>query len=51
MTLPTTVPADPYAALGLPVSRQLTDRRVRRAWLKRALATNPDRGKAGDPDA
>lgn len=51
MTLPTTVPADPYAALGLPVSRGLTDRGVRRAWLKRALATNPDRGKAGDPDA
>jgi hypothetical protein len=51
MTLPTTVPADPYAALGLPVSRELTDRGVRRAWLKRALATNPDRGKAGDPDA
>jgi hypothetical protein len=35
----------------LPVSRELTDRGVRRAWLKRALATNPDRGKAGDPDA
>jgi hypothetical protein len=51
MTLPTTAPADPYAALGLPVSRDLTDRGVRRAWLKRALATNPDRGKAGDPDA
>ena len=51
MTLPTTVPADPYTALGLPVSRELTDRGVRRAWLKRALATNPDRGKAGDPDA
>jgi hypothetical protein len=51
MTLPTTAPADPYAALGLPVTRKLTDRRVRRAWLKRALATSPDRGKAGDPDA
>jgi hypothetical protein len=51
MTLPTTAPADPYAALGLPVSRELTDRGVRRAWLKRALATNPDRGEAGDPDA
>jgi hypothetical protein len=51
MTLPTTAPADPYAALGLPVSRKLTDRVVRRAWLKRALATSPDRGKAGDPDA
>jgi len=51
MTLPTTAPADPYAVLGLPVSRKLTDRGVRRAWLKRALATNPDRGKAGDPDA
>jgi hypothetical protein len=51
MTLPTTVPADPYAALGLPVSRELTDRGIRRAWLKRALATNPDRGKAGNPDA
>jgi hypothetical protein len=42
------VPADPYAALGLPVSRGLTDRQVRRAWLKRSLATNPDRGLAGD---
>lgn len=51
MTLPTTAPADPYAALGLPVSRELSDRGVRRAWLKRALATNPDRPKAGDPDA
>jgi hypothetical protein len=51
MTLPTTVPADPYGALGLPVSRELTDRGVRRAWLKRALATNPDRWKAGDPAA
>ena len=51
MTLPTTAPADPYAALGLPVSRELTDRGVRRAWLKRALASNPDRGEAGDPDA
>lgn len=51
MTLPTTAPADPYAALGLPVSRELSDRGVRRAWLKRALATNPDRSKAGDPDA
>lgn len=50
MTLPT-APADPYAALGLPLSRELTDQGVRRAWLKRALATNPDRGKAGDPDA
>lgn len=51
MTPPTTAPADPYAALGLPVSRELSDRGVRRAWLKRALATNPDRRKAGDPDA
>jgi hypothetical protein len=51
MTLPTTAPADPYEALGLPVSRELTDRGVRRAWLKRALATNPDRWKAGDPAA
>jgi len=51
MTLPTTEHADPYTVLGLPVSRELTDRGVRRAWLKRALATNPDRWKAGDPDA
>ena len=51
MTLPITVPADPYADLGLPLSRELTDRDVRRAWLKRALATSPDRWKAGDPIA
>jgi hypothetical protein len=51
MTLPTTAPADPYAVLGVPVSRELSDRGVRRAWLKRALATNPNRWKAGDPDA
>jgi hypothetical protein len=51
MTLPITVPADPYADLGLPLSCELTDRDVRRAWLKRALATSPDRWKAGDPVA
>jgi hypothetical protein len=51
LTIPATVPADPYAALGLPLSRALTDRAVRRAWLKRSLATSSDRGRAGDQDA
>jgi hypothetical protein len=51
MTMLMTQTADPFAALGLPPSRELSDRQVRRAWLKTALATNPDRYRAGDPAA
>jgi hypothetical protein len=39
----------PFAALGLPVRRDLTDEQVRAAWRAIAAATHPDRPGGGDP--
>jgi hypothetical protein len=39
---------DPYRALGLAPSRDLTDDDVRAAWRRIAAATHPDRGDGGD---
>ena len=38
----------PFAALGLPASRDLTDDDVRAAWRRVAAATHPDRPDGGD---
>jgi hypothetical protein len=38
----------PFAALGLPASRDLTDDEVRAAWRRVAAATHPDRPDGGD---
>jgi hypothetical protein len=40
---------DPFGALGLPVSADLTDDDVRAAWRRIAAATHPDRADGGDP--
>ncbi len=40
---------DPFAALGLAASRDLTDDDVRAAWRRVAAATHPDRADGGDP--
>ena len=40
--------ADPFAALGLPARRDLTDEDVRAAWRRIASATHPDRPDGGD---
>ena len=40
--------ADPFAALGLPARRDLTDEDVRAAWRRIAAATHPDRDDGGD---
>jgi curved DNA-binding protein CbpA len=40
---------DPFAALGLPARRDLTDEDVRAAWRRIAPATHPDRPDGGDP--
>ncbi len=40
--------ADPFAVLGLPASRGLTDDEVRAAWRRIAAATHPDRADGGD---
>ena len=43
------VPDDPFAVLGLPVRRDLTDEDVRAAWRRIAAATHPDLANGGDP--
>jgi hypothetical protein len=43
------VTRDPFAALGLAASRDLTDDDVRAAWRRVAAATHPDRADGGDP--
>jgi curved DNA-binding protein CbpA len=40
---------DPFLALGLPPSPDLTDDDVRAAWRRIAAATHPDRDDGGDP--
>ncbi|HEX3491661.1 MAG TPA: hypothetical protein VHU92_20115 [Streptosporangiaceae bacterium] len=40
---------DPFAALGLVASPELTDDEVRAAWRRLAAATHPDRADGGDP--
>lgn len=40
---------DPFAALGLVASPELTDDEVRAAWRRVAAATHPDRADGGDP--
>jgi hypothetical protein len=42
---------DPFAALGLAASSELTDDDVRAAWRRLAAATHPDRADGGDPAA
>jgi len=42
---------DPFAALGLAASSELTDDDVRAAWRRIAAATHPDRADGGDPAA
>ncbi len=42
-------PPDPFAALGLAASPELTDDDVRVAWRRVAAATHPDRSDGGDP--
>ncbi len=42
---------DPFAALGLAASPDLTDDDVRAAWRRVAAATHPDRADGGDPTA
>ena len=42
---------DPFAALGLTASPDLTDDDVRAAWRRVAAATHPDRADGGDPAA
>ena len=42
---------DPFRALGLPPSRDLSDDDVRAAWRRIAAAIHPDRGDGGDPAA
>jgi hypothetical protein len=44
-------PRDPFAALGLDPSADVTDDDVRIAWRRIAAATHPDRADGGDPDA
>lgn len=43
------MPDDPFAVLGLPVRRDLTDEDVRAAWRRIAAATHPDLADGGDP--
>jgi hypothetical protein len=45
------VTRDPFAALGLTASPDLTDDDVRAAWRRVAAATHPDRADGGDPTA
>jgi len=40
---------DPFLALGLPASADLTDDDVRAAWRRIAATTHPDRDDGGDP--
>ena len=41
---------DPFTALGLTPSGDLTDQQVRDAWRAVATATHPDRADKGDPE-
>ena len=43
-------PHDPFAALGVSASADLTDDDVRAAWRRLATATDPDRADGGDPE-
>ena len=43
------MPDDPFAVLGLPLRRDLTDEDVRAAWRRIAAATHPDLADGGDP--
>jgi hypothetical protein len=45
------VTGDPFAALGLAASPDLTDDDVRAAWRRVAAATHPDRADGGNPAA
>src|ERR1700691_154800 len=45
-----TAPRDPFAALSLTPSGDLTDQQVRDAWRTIATATHPDRADGGDPE-
>jgi hypothetical protein len=47
----TSAASDPFAALGLPASSELTDDDVRAAWRRIAAATHPDRADGGAPAA
>jgi hypothetical protein len=42
-------PPDPFAALGLTATPELTDDDVRAAWRRVAATTHPDRSDGGDP--
>jgi len=42
---------DPFRALGLTASAELSDDDVRAAWRRVAAATHPDRADGGDPAA
>jgi curved DNA-binding protein CbpA len=42
-------PPDPFAALGLTATPELTDDDIRAAWRRVAAATHPDRSDGGDP--
>jgi hypothetical protein len=42
---------NPFAALGLPASPDLTDDDVHAAWRRVAAATHPDRPDGGEPEA
>jgi DnaJ domain len=44
-------PADPFVALGLRRSGDLSDDEVRSAWRRVAASTHPDRADGGDPEA
>lgn len=43
------MPDNPFAVLGLPARRDLTDEDVRAAWRRIAAATHPDLADGGDP--
>lgn len=43
------MPDDPFAVLGLPARRDLTDEDVRAAWRRIAAVTHPDLEDGGDP--
>jgi hypothetical protein len=43
------MPDDPFAVLGLPARRDLTDEDVRAAWRRIAAVTHPDLDNGGDP--
>jgi curved DNA-binding protein CbpA len=43
-------PKDPFAVLGLPTRRELTDEDVRSAWRRIAAVTHPDLEDGGNPE-